>query len=204
MTAKAELANCTRCSMQLTPGEPYVLLCHPARRVPASGRPREAYPDGRQGLPAVRVAWLHDGRACALACVVLACACTCASVSASMRVRVRGLLAAWGVRKRQRCVRARVRACKCYACIMDASALCMLCVMAALLHVVMPVVLTLHHLLCVGCGMARCQRGSAKTVFVVLSVDVVSCTLSAGTRQLAPPGCRGSAASSSRSRSAPI
>jgi hypothetical protein len=103
MTAKAELANCTRCSMQLTPGEPYVLLCHPARRVPASGRPREAYPDGRQGLPAVRIAWLHDGRACALACFVLACA------YASMRVRVRGLLAAWRVRKRQQCVRARVQ-----------------------------------------------------------------------------------------------
>ena len=120
-----------------------------------------------------------------------------------MRVRVRGLLAAWGVRKRQRCVRARVRACKCHACLIDASALCMLCVMAALRHMVMPVVLTLH-LLCVGCGMAHCQRGSAKTVFVVLSVDVVSCTLSAGTRQLAPPGCRGSAGSSSRSRSAPI
>ena len=46
-------------------------------------------------------------------------------------------------------MRARVRACKCHACLIDASALCILCVMAALLHMVMPVVLTLHHLLCV-------------------------------------------------------
>ena len=207
MTAKAELANCTRCSMQLTPGEPYVLLCHPARRVPASGRPREAYPDGRQGLPAVRVAWLHDGRACALACVVLACACTCASVSASMRVRVRGLLAAWRVRKRQRCVRARVQMSRMlnrrfgalHALRHGGTAACgdACCAYAP------PAVRRLWHGP-VPDGMAHCQRGSAKTVFVVLSVDVVSCTLSAGTGQLAPPGCRGSAASSSRSRSAPI